>query len=74
MKDKKPLGIWLEDHRLQFELGYSAKDIGDMDVEKRIFHLSIFYAQDMNRLVLEAKRKKEAKRLKSKMSGMRRRR
>ena len=42
-----------------------------MDVEERIFHLSIFYTQDANRAIAEAKRKKEAKRLKNKARGMR---
>jgi len=67
------LATWLEDHRLRSELGYSTKDIGDMDVEERIFHLSIFYAKDMKMFLEAKKRKKEAKKLQSKARGMRRR-
>lgn len=67
------MATWLEDHRLRSELGYNAKDIGNMDVEERIFHLGIFYASDMKRILEDKKRKKEQKRLQAKTRGMKRR-
>lgn len=72
-KDKKPLIAWIEDHRLRSELKFNTHDLDEMDEEERIFHLSLFYAQDVYSEKLQNKREKEAKDMKARMRGMRRR-